>query len=1559
MGEGTAAHRQAQAVSGPRNRRGRPKKPRDYTFGPAQLAARAAALPVVTYPDLPVSARRKDIADAIRDNQVVIVAGETGSGKTTQIPKICLELGRGIAAMIGHTQPRRLAARAVAERIADELGQKVSKEVGDVVGYQVRFTDEVGPTTLIKLMTDGILLAEMAADPLLRRYDTIIVDEAHERSLNIDFILGYLGRLLPQRRDLKVIITSATIDSQRFADHFEKQSGKPVPVIEVSGRAYPVEVRYRPLSADLAAPDTAAPGDEDAQAPDESTLTLGTALHPEPDPGEFATYGYGLGDDIDIETALTHAVDELLGESRGDILVFLPGERDIIEATAALKEHLGNRFVANESDPHRPDGVEVLPLFARLSAADQHRIYAPHSLQRVILATNIAETSLTVPGIRYVIDAGLARISRFSNKTKVQRLPIEPVSQASAAQRAGRAGRTSDGIAIRLYSERDFASRPHYTEPEILRTSLASVILQMSALGLGEVKDFPFLDAPNPRAVRDGIQLLTEIGALDNDGKITAMGRRLATLPIDPRLGRMLVEADRNGCASDVLVIVAALSIQDPRERPPEFQEAADQSHRRYVDPTSDFVTYLNMWRYLGVQSRDLSGSAFRRMCKREFFHYLRYREWRDIAQQLRQMCRQVGIHVEPLGLPSTTFINSLRDEANPVVSAVLEFGRGSKTADADEIHRSILSGLLSNIGMWDEPKREYAGTRGSRFTIWPGSALKKRRPEWIMAAELVETSRLFARTVAGVKPEWIEKYAGDLAKHIYSEPVWSRARGSAQISEKVTLYGLTLVAGRMVPLTRLGNTVLGRERGGTAAESLERLTEASSSLTAHDLAREMFIANALVDGDWREQHLAFVKHNQGVMEEAERLAQRMRDPSLVPDESVRYKFFAARIPQTITSAAGFSKWWKNRRTEEPTLLNYRLEDLLPSGALLDPNAFPTVWRSGDLELDIRYAFTPGSNEDGVTIVIPLSVLPRVKDEGFDWLVPGLLEDLCVAMIRGLPKQKRRFLAPATQTGKEIATALQKMRDGQDTSLSGATDAAPASDTSEAADLPEEANPYSLEASLDRLRSWGARSGNVSQGAAPAQRRADQPASSAAPAQPARSASRESAPSAEPTPRRVRTVPDFQASFIRAVRDRSGIDLSRDDVKEAADKLPAHLRIGFNVLDDRGAVIGASDSLPSLQQRFSKKAGAALATAVQEALQTARERTSSKQRAAKRSQPTQTTLAATQAGLGASELQLGSELTSEDVAGLPTDALPRVLEAEDADGLLVRGYPALVVKSAPVVPSGSAPGAGTASSPLAVRILPTKDEAAREHSAGLTALMLAKLRLDTGRITSRWTGKQALLLAGSPYPDTPSLVEDAQRAAVRSLLSRSPTRPEEVRDEAAQEALQAWMRDRFEDEVHAILLRVTKEVEAYATFQEACQNHSQDTYKYVRREATRHAKSLFRAGYLGNQDLAVAPHVSRYLLADAERVNRASRGPGELQRDRANAAELASVEAAIATARQRMETRPYSLKHDRELAEIGLLAEELRVSLFAQNLGTSARVSSQRLLRRLETLEQQ
>lgn len=1474
-------------------RRGAGRRPRSggagrsYAFPPAQLAARAAALPVMTYPDLPVSARRDDIAEAIKANQVVIVAGETGSGKTTQLPKICLELGRGISAMIGHTQPRRLAARAVAERIAEELGQKVSKDVGDVVGYQVRFTDEVGPTTLVKLMTDGILLAEMSVDPLLSRYDTIIVDEAHERSLNIDFILGYLSRLLPQRPDLKVIITSATIDSERFAKHFEKHGGKPVPVIEVSGRAYPVEVRYRPLSPDVA-PTDGSPATEGFQ-------------------DTFENLGYGLGEDLDLETGLLHAVDELLEEDRGDILVFLPGERDILDTAAALKEHLGPRYVHDDRDPHRPNGVEVVPLFARLSAADQHRIYAPHSLQRIILATNIAETSLTVPGIRYVIDAGLARISRFSNKTKVQRLPIEAVSRASASQRSGRAGRTSDGIAIRLYSERDFNARDEFTEPEILRTSLASVILQMASLGLGEVKDFPFLDAPNPRAVRDGVQLLVEIGALDADGKITPLGKRLAQLPIDPRLGRMLIEAAQNGCASEVLVIVAALSIQDPRERPVDFQEQADQAHRRFADPTSDFITYLNMWRYLNVQARDLSGSAFRRLCRKEYFHFLRYREWRDIVGQLRQMCRQVGIHVDSLGLPSRSYIDARRDEPDPVVHAVLDYGRSAKTVDADEVHRSILSGLLSNIGSWDEPKKEYAGTRGTRFTIWPGSALRRRRPDWVMAAELVETSRLYARTVAGVKPEWVEKYAKDLVKRSYSEPTWSRSKGSAVVNERVTLYGLTLVADRQVPLSSLGETVLGKDWTPTA---LALAAGATKELTASTLAREMFITNALVEGSWREQHLAFTKHNRAIMQEAEDLSDRMRNPAFVPDEGVRYRFFDTRLPSHITSAATFMKWWKHVSHRSPHLLDYRLEDLLPTAALADPSAFPSTWVQGDLQLDIAYAFDPGASEDGVNITIPLSSLGRVTDTGFDWLVPGLVEDLCVAMIRGLPKAKRRFLAPATQTGKEISQSLQRLR-------------VPDTQLQEMEDNQDDTNPYSLEASLARLQSWGAASGSV-RATAHAAEVQNEGGLGAAATTPSKKA---------PTKATAQT---FDAEFARAVRGRSGVDLSPADLAAAHANLPPHLKIGFRVVDDNGAILGVDDSLTRLQKRLMGKATEALQSSVKEALR----------EAAAKEPPSPKPIAPP--GLDATApVTVGAELTVSDLSELPEEALAQMVEATDASGLRLRGYPTLTTTR--VAPDGQ----------VSVQISPTRDEAIAAYEGGLTTLLLRDLALETGRITSRWSGNQALLLAGSPYPSTPSLVADAQVAALRQLLDRAKVPPHTVRDRQTYQRFRDDLRDSFEDEVYSVLTRVTKEVSAYAELQDALVSHGQDTYKYVARAAKAHAQSIFCDGYLRKNSPLVAPHVARYLLADARRVERAARGSKELGRDRANATIMKDVDDAIARVEARLGARPLSVTHALELESIKAAAQELRVSLFAQDLGTYGRVSAPRLLRRLETLENQ
>ncbi len=842
-GRDSARRRRGQAGRQGREKRIREgRRPRDHArpfkpFTPEQLAERAAAIPVISFPDLPVSERRDEIARAIRDHQVVIVSGETGSGKTTQLPKICMQLGRGVAGMIGHTQPRRLAARSVADRIADELGQTVGRKPGQVVGYQVRFTDEVGPTTLVKLMTDGILLAEIQSDPMLRRYDTLIIDEAHERSLNIDFILGYVARLLPARPDLKVIITSATIDSDRFARHFGTWEGtpgsgrliEPAPVIEVSGRTYPVEIRYRPLGPTTPSSYTSEASPAQADETEVIETTDVTESGPmqlvleDPDE-ELATLGYGMGKDIDVETAICHAVDELSAEGDGDILVFLPGERDIRDTEAALLDHLkGRSRRAGDDKGARPTDIEILPLYARLTAAEQHRVFEPHRLRRVVLATNVAETSLTVPGIRYVIDPGLARISRYSNKTKVQRLPIEPVSQASANQRAGRCGRVAEGVTIRLFSQADYVSRPRFTEPEILRTSLASVILQMASLGLGAVEDFPFLDAPDRRSVRDGMALLVEIGALAPDSgtqdaapassqyRLTGIGRDLARLPIDPRLGRMLLEAQRLGRASEVLVIVAALSIQDVRERPADHQGTADASHARLADPHSDFITYLNLWRYLAVQARDLSGSAFRRLCRAEFFHYLRWREWRDVVGQLRQMARALGIAAGPVGEPSTgDVVEAARfgGAQDAAVRAVLTYGQGPASVDADQVHRSLLVGLLSYLGSWDETKRDYEGARGTHFTIWPGSGVSGH-PAWVMTAELVETSRLFARTVARIRPEWVEPAARGLLKRSYSEPFWSVAKGAAMVRERVTLYGLTLAADREVLLGRLGETVI------------------------------------------------------------------------------------------------------------------------------------------------------------------------------------------------------------------------------------------------------------------------------------------------------------------------------------------------------------------------------------------------------------------------------------------------------------------------------------------------------------------------------------------------------------------------------------------------------------------------------------------------------------------------------------------------------------------------------------------------------------------------------
>ncbi|GAB3580411.1 ATP-dependent RNA helicase HrpA [Leifsonia lichenia] len=901
-------------------------------------------------PELPVSQKRDDIARAIRDNQVVIVAGETGSGKTTQLPKICLELGRK---NIGHTQPRRLAARTIAERIAEELGE----EVGATVGYQVRFTDRVSSDTRIKLMTDGILLNEIHRDRMIRKYDTIIIDEAHERSLNIDFLLGYLKQLLPKRPDLKVIITSATIDPESFAAHFASADGTPAPIVEVSGRTYPVEVRYRPLVADALTDDDS--DDEDA----------------DPVPSADRDYLQGIND----------AIDELSREAPGDVLVFLSGENEIRDAADAVR---GRNL----------PGTEVLPLYGRLSSAEQHRVFQPSTMpgirRRIVLATNVAETSLTVPGIKYVVDAGTARISRYSVRAKVQRLPIEAISQASANQRSGRSGRTSDGIAIRLYSQEDFEKRPEFTEPEVLRTNLAAVILQMISLGLGDIAAFPFLTPPDSRGIKDGLDLLAELGAVtktkDGDNALTKVGRQLAQLPIDPRFARMVVESKRHSTSREVMAIVAGLTIQDPRERPVERRGTADEQHARFADPTSDFLTLLNLWNYLEEKQKELSSSAFRRMCKAEFLNFLRVREWQDVYRQLRQLAK-------PLGLTM-----------------------GSPSVNPDGIHKSLLAGLLSHIGLKDlaasgnkggargARSSEYLGARQTRFVIFPGSTLAKKQPNALMSAELVETSRLFARMNASIDPAWAEPIAGDLCKRSYSEPHWEKKQGAVVAYERVTLYGVPIIPRRRVQYARIDQ----------------------------ELSRELFIRHALVEGEW-DSPQAFDRANRKLRAELRELEERTRRRDILNDDEAVFEFYDKRIPADVVSTRSFEGWWRKAKNETPDLLTMTQEALLDSdSAPVDDDAFPPVWRQGDQQLTLRYRFEPGAEDDGVTVQVPLPLLAGLLPDGFDWQVPGLRHDLVTAMIKALPKAIRRQVVPAADwasrlLGELSGTAGMHAHDGE------------------------------------------------------------------------------------------------------------------------------------------------------------------------------------------------------------------------------------------------------------------------------------------------------------------------------------------------------------------------------------------------------------------------------------------------------------------------------------------------------------------------------------------------
>jgi ATP-dependent helicase HrpA len=887
------------------------------TTAEALIATRQAAVPAITYPDLPVSQRRQDIAEALGAHQVVVVAGETGSGKTTQLPKICLELGRGIRGTIGHTQPRRLAARTVAQRVADEL----RTPLGDAVGYTVRFTDQVSDRTLVKLMTDGILLAEIQRDRRLLRYDTLILDEAHERSLNIDFLLGYLRELLPRRPDLKVIVTSATIEPQRFSAHFGG-----APIVEVSGRTYPVEIRYRPLEVVV----------------EPSPLEDST----DPDDPDHEVVRTEIRDEVE---AIVDAIHELEAEPPGDILVFLSGEREIRDTAEAL------------------DGLkhtEVLPLYARLPTAEQQKVFAPHTGRRVVLATNVAETSLTVPGVRYVVDPGNARISRYSRRLKVQRLPIEPISQASAAQRAGRSGRIAPGVCIRLYSEEDFAARPHFTEPEVLRTNLAAVILQMAALQLGDVENFPLLDPPDRRSIRDGVQLLQELGAFDGHGAITDLGRRLARLPVDPRLGRMILQSEAEGCVREVLVLAAALTIPDPRERPADREEAARQKHARFADEHSDFTSYLNLWRYLREQRQALSGNAFRRMCRDEFLHYLRIREWQDLVGQLRGIARDLGI-VES-------------DEA----------------AGAASVHAALLAGLLSHVGMRREDAREFLGARNARFVLAPGSVLSKRPPRWVVVAELVETSRLYGRTAARVQPEVIERVAGELVQRTYSEPHWDAKRGEVMAYERVTLYGLPLAARRRVGYAGVEPAV----------------------------ARELFIRHALVEGDWQTRH-HFFRDNAGLRAQLEELEERARRRDLLVGDDDVYALYDARVPADIVSARHFDAWWKRQRHRTPDLLTFTRDDLLRTEDVVGPDR-PDAWSTGDVALPLTYRFAPGAADDGVTVHVPIDVLARLGGDEFAWQVPALREELVTALIRALPKDLRRNFVPAPDTARAVLAAI-------------------------------------------------------------------------------------------------------------------------------------------------------------------------------------------------------------------------------------------------------------------------------------------------------------------------------------------------------------------------------------------------------------------------------------------------------------------------------------------------------------------------------------------------------
>ncbi len=1324
----------------------------------------------------------------------------------------------------------------------------------------------------------------------MRRYDTLIIDEAHERSLNIDFILGYLARLLPQRPDLKVIITSATIDSERFAAHFGVE-GRPAPIIEVSGRTYPVEIRYRPLDG----------------------------VEPEPDSSQTNSAAASASTDEprDQVTGILDAVDELMALGPGDILVFLAGERDIRDTEAALIDHLGPRYAANESSARLPGSVEIIPLYSRLSAAAQHRVFEKHRLRRIVLATNVAETSLTVPGIRYVIDPGVARISRYSNKTKVQRLPIEPISQASANQRSGRCGRVADGVAIRLYSQTDYEGREPYTEPEILRTSLASVILQMAALRLGNVADFPFIDPPDRRAIADGVALLTEIGAISANSKsmheprLTAIGHQLARLPIDPRLGRMLLEANKRGCASEVMVIVSALSIQDVRERPLDAQEAADAMHRRLADPTSDFLTYLNFWRYLRTQSRDLSGSAFRRMCRHEYLHYLRIREWRDVYNQLAQLARPLGINAQNIELPTRASIRAASDRLVPgshaagmanadVADAVVALGQSADTPDADAIHQSLLVGLLSNLGNYDERRREYAGARATHFTIWPGSGLRRKQYDWVMAAELVETSRLFARTVARIQPQWVEQAAKHLVKVTYGEPYWSTKKGAAMVHQRVLLYGLTLVADRPVTLASVG-------------------TDA-----ARQAAREMFIRSGLVEGGWHARH-AFVERNRELLEDTAEVERRQRTHGILADDQALFDFYDERLPEKITSAAAFDNWWKHQRQDTPKLLDFTRELLLPEGENLD--GYPDTWHQGDLTLALTYVFEPGRLDDGVSVQVPIEVLTRLRPEGFDWLVPGMRPQLCVATIRALPKRVRRQLVPAPDTGTRIWELICQL--------------------------------YPQAAGTVASQPGGGTDGGAAGGAA-----ASQPGGAAA-SQPGGGSN----PGGQPGG--VEPIPvSFQQAFTQAAQQLRQVEITDEDWDQAQENLPEHLRMGFSVLDARGNKLGRGRNLIVLQRQLAKQSEAAVRSAVRGALAAAMDEARSKKSAkSKRANGAHESRNGVHGAAGAngsagahngarannSAANSFATITSQSLTSplkeqtnlvdwpeVPQGIIPQQIESAGRAGLLVRGYPTLVAQ-----PTYKAFKAD-------LKILADVNSQIAQHAEGVLALALARTPLETARVTSRWNAKRSLFMVSAPYKSTDTLVSDLCLAAGR-LLAQQWSRETghdlaQLRDRKDFEVFVAWLRDRLEDQVEIIAAQVEAALEAKGQLDKAVGRNTSlallDTLQEIREQAA----ALIAPRFIADADPAQLAHYGRYLKSLAYRLEKAAASPSQ---DAALAYQVREIEGQVSDAVEHAKGLPANPARAAVLRQAQNMVWELRVSLFAQQLGTAHKVSAKRIARLL------